>query len=135
MKLHKKNSLRLVVGALITAGAVSATTASAQTIIHNTKSNGSPAFMTGELGAVNAKSAKSFLKSILAAEASYGFTGSEDFEVDRQWTDALGKSHIRFNQTINGLKVYGTSMTLHMNASANTLSASGASSISRCIHM
>ncbi|WP_444997792.1 M4 family metallopeptidase [Aliikangiella sp. IMCC44359] len=91
--------------------------------VHNQTSNGTPSFVTGNLGSMTQKTAADTLKSIISSQTSYGFTGKEDFQIQRQWIDELGKSHTHFNQTINGLKVYGTSMILHANVTNNALTS------------
>ena len=128
MKTHPKNKLRLAVCTLLTTTSLGVSATPSAPTIHHMKANGAPAFMSGNLGNTNIKSAKEKLKAILAAESSYGLQGSEQFDIARQWTDALGKTHVRFKQRLNGLKVYGTSMSLHLDNTAstiNTLTPSG----------
>lgn len=78
--------------------------------------NGRPSFVKGDLGVATPKAATQALKNIVAQDARFKANGNEDFIVKRQWVDALGKQHTKMTQTINGLKVYGTDMTLHTNA-------------------
>ncbi len=73
----------------------------------------SPSFVKGELGLATSATTISTLKTILSAKPEYALNGNEDFSVQKQWTDELGKRHTRLNQTINGLKVYGASMVVH----------------------
>jgi Zn-dependent metalloprotease len=61
------------------------------------------------------------LKQSIATNGLYKLSGSEDFTIKRRWTDELGKTHTHFNQTINGLKVYGTSMITHANKATNSV--------------
>ncbi len=75
--------------------------------------NSSPSFVKGNLGLATSASTVSTLKQILSAQPEYALNGNEDFTVKQQWTDELGKRHTRLNQTINGLKVYGSSMIVH----------------------
>jgi Zn-dependent metalloprotease len=77
----------------------------------------SPSFVKGNLGLATSANTVAVLKQILAADASYRVNGNEAFTVKEQWTDELGKRHTRVNQTINGLKVYGTSMVVHADVS------------------
>ncbi|NRA71575.1 MAG: M4 family metallopeptidase [Gammaproteobacteria bacterium] len=74
---------------------------------------GAPSFIAGDLGDTNQQSAARVLQNIVASQAAYNANGNENFTIRRQWTDKLGKTHSQFNQTINGLRVYGTSMTIH----------------------
>lgn len=66
------------------------------------------------------------LKYALSAQSNSALSGDEDFNIRRQWVDSLGKSHTHFNQTIRGIKVYGTSMIMHTNQSQSTLSINSA---------
>lgn len=79
----------------------------------------SPSFIKGQLGLVTPASTISKLKQILAADVSNHLVGNEDFTVKSEWVDALGKRHTRLSQTINGLKVYGTSMVVHADVDVN----------------
>ncbi|WP_144392392.1 M4 family metallopeptidase [Pleionea sediminis] len=122
-----KNNLKLktaslVVGASFAAASMGINAESSNEFsIKTTNKAGAPSFATGKLGKVQNKSAGDTLKNILRTKASYGFTGKEDFSVKRQWLDALGKMHTHFDQTINGIKVYGTSMILHANVTQSSL--------------
>ncbi|MGX5173125.1 M4 family metallopeptidase [Aliikangiella sp. IMCC44653] len=122
----KLKTLALVVGASFAATTLSANTNSSAMTIKNQNSNGSPSFVTGNLGSMTTKNAAQALKNILSAQTSYGFTGSEDFQVKREWVDSLGKTHVHFDQTINGIKVYGTSMILHADTTSNSLTSANA---------
>ena len=116
----KKNSLSLLIGVSISTIPLSSVADEAISIINN--NNGSPEFVSGSLGSFNQSNAVDTLKNILATQSAFGSAGNEGFNVKRQWTDQLGKTHTDFEQTINGLKVYGTSLILH----ADTNSANGA---------
>ncbi len=119
----KLKTASLVVGASLTAasmGVSAKTTFDDLTVANKTKA-GTPSFVSGKLGQVTNKTASETLKSILKAESSYGFTGKEDFQVRRQWVDSLGKMHTHFDQTINGIKVYGSSMIVHANVTQSSL--------------
>jgi len=65
-------------------------------------------------------------KSIITNQSTYGSLGNENFKVRRQWTDELGKTHTHFDQTINGIKVYGTSMIMHANSTTSAFSLNNA---------
>ena len=108
---------------------LSASSAMASEIKLNEQSAKSPSFIKGQLGKTNAQNAASALKSIISSRADFKSNGNEDFAVKRQWTDKLGKQHTHLSQTINGLKVYGTSMIVHANKSQeNALAPLGADS-------
>jgi vibriolysin len=72
--------------------------------------------------------AEQAFKNIVTNQSSYGSLGNENFKVRRQWTDELGKTHTHFDQTINGIKVYGTSMIMHANSTTSAFSLSSAAS-------
>lgn len=97
--------------------ALSATTAMAQggfDLEVTTKSNnGSPSFVKGNMGVATPANTIAALKTILNKEATFKANGNEDFIVKRQWVDNLGKQHTKMTQTLNGLKVYGTDLTVH----------------------
>ncbi len=124
----KIKSIALLLGASFSALATNSFANDNSSItIQNQANNGSPAFVTGNLGSMTQKNAAASLKSILSANSQYGFTGKEDFQIKRQWTDELGKLHTHFNQTINGLNVYGASMILHANVASGSSLTSGTS--------
>ncbi len=85
----------------------------------NLATNGQATFVTGSLGVTTPANTISALKNILSTQAVYQSVGNEDFAVKRQWTDKLGKRHTHLSQTINGLKVYGTSLIVHANTIEN----------------
>jgi len=42
-------------------------------------------------------------------------TGKEDYKIVGMTRDELGQVHVRFQQTLNGLKAYGSFLTVHVN--------------------
>ncbi|PKG84209.1 hypothetical protein CXF85_08885 [Colwellia sp. 75C3] len=122
-KYNKITKLSLIVGASLAASAfnTNATEVTSMTVQSQT-ANGVPSFVVGELGNMTQNTAAQALKDIIASQNEYAATGNENFNVRRQWTDELGKTHTHFNQTINGIKVYGTSMIMHANSSIGVLS-------------
>ncbi|PKF79946.1 hypothetical protein CW749_09625 [Vibrio sp. vnigr-6D03] len=89
------------------------TTALAQVDINNITESGRPTFAVGALGAAQLNADVETLKHYLANTPSYKSTGNEEFVVERQWVDELGKKHTVFNQTIDGIKVHNSRITLH----------------------
>jgi Zn-dependent metalloprotease len=83
-------------------------------------SNGSPSFVTGQLGNMDHNAAVESLKAFLGNQGAYGITGNEDFTVFRDWKDDLGRHFTHFDQTINGIKVYGTSIVMQSGAQVDT---------------
>ena len=53
------------------------------------------------------------IKNVLAKQAQFSLVGNESFIVKDHWIDKLGKRHQRLTQKINGLPVFGTSITIH----------------------
>jgi vibriolysin len=98
--------------------------------IQNLTSVGTPAFVTGDLGNINTNDTVGALKQVLSSQAAYQSNGNENFLVKDQWIDKLGKQHTRVSQTINDLKVYGTSMIVHADIvqSQNSLLGSNSNS-------
>ncbi|MCJ8319844.1 MAG: M4 family metallopeptidase [Colwellia sp.] len=128
-KNYKVTKLSLMVGATFIATSVSAVATEVTSMNIKTKTaNGAPTFVTGNLGSMTANSAAQALKDIINSQVEFEAKGNENFTVSRQWVDELGKNHTHLRQTINGLKVYGTSMIIHANASIGLLNNGNASS-------
>lgn len=125
---YKIKAMSLIMGTTLATASITVSASDALTInVSNQTNKGAPTFVTGNLGSISSSKSAETLKNILAAQSSYGFTGNEDFQIRRQWTDSLGKSHVHFDQTINGLKVYGTSLIMHANNLASGLTSAGTS--------
>jgi len=128
-KNHKATKLSIVIGAALTAATMSASATTVTSMdIKNQTANGVPSFVTGDLGNMTADSAVQSLKDIITSQNEFGAQGNENFTIQRQWVDELGKSHTHFDQTINGLKVYGTSMIIHANQALSTFNNGNAPS-------
>ena len=121
---YKYKALSLVVGAALATASISAGANSLSMTLDSDGGNSTQAISTSGLGQPNAVS---HLKGMLQSQPGYSFNGNEDFTIRRQWVDSLGKSHTHFNQTINGLKVYGVGLIMHVNSNSNGLSASASS--------
>ncbi|MCP4326249.1 MAG: hypothetical protein GY787_31320 [Alteromonadales bacterium] len=72
---------------------------------------------------IDSESAVRTLKNILANDTSYNLRGNEDFTVLKSWVDDLGKRHTKYEQRIDGIKVYGSSITIH--ADENSIGSNG----------
>jgi vibriolysin len=59
------------------------------------------------------------LKQTLISKGSPHINEQAGFTINRRWTDELGKTHTHFNQTINGIPVYGTDVITHADAPVN----------------
>ena len=125
MKLKsKKIPISLFAGAALVASSFNGLASEPLSMtVKNQSASGKPSFVTGNMGIVTQGNAKQALQDILSLQSAYGANGNEAFKVKRQWTDSLGKMHTHFDQTINGLKVYGTSMILHADLTNTTLNA------------
>ena len=92
---------------------------------------GQPQFVTGDLGTVNlgakaltGSAASDVLQGIIATHLSG--EGDEEMVMTRLHTDRLGNSHLRFQQTFNGLPVVGGDMYLHANPMGQVYAVNGA---------
>jgi vibriolysin len=108
-KRNKITQLSLLIGATLAASAMNVSAIGINTTTLQSETGNNTAT------AVEQNPAVQTIKSIITNQSTYGAFGNENFTVKRQWTDELGKTHTHFNQTINGIKVYGTSMIIHSN--------------------
>jgi Zn-dependent metalloprotease len=124
---NKISQLSLLIGATIAASAMSATAIEINATTLPAQENNEIPFVAplSPTAIAQSPSAKAF-KNIIASQATYGSMGNENFNVRRQWTDELGKTHTHFDQTINGIKVYGTSMIMHANSPVSAFSVNNA---------
>ena len=94
--------------------------------IKSSDPNGVPTFITGELGQLGAgaagKAAKDFL---LTQRALLGGTGTEDFEAIGSATDDFGHTHVRLQQRLRGLPVYGAEYIVHADRGGNVYAING----------
>jgi len=94
------------------------------------RADGTPAFVTGHLGAVHAgsdatlhASAKSALQGIVIEH--FGAVGNEEMVVSKVVKDKVGALHVRFEQKLNGLPVAGAGMVLHAHADGTIFAVNG----------
>jgi Zn-dependent metalloprotease len=117
---NKISQLSILIGVALSASAMNATAIEMNAnSIQNETENETPVVLLGSPTTETQNPAAKAFKNIISGQSSYGSIGNEDFNVRRQWTDELGKTHTHFDQTINGIKVYGTSMIMHANASTS----------------
>lgn len=94
--------------------------------IHDSDAKGVPTFVSGELGKLGPgavdKAAKAFLKS---QKDLLGMVGTEDFDTASVTTDSLGQTHVKFQQTLRGLPVFGAEYIVHSDASGNVRAING----------
>jgi len=108
----KKTTLNYAITALACACSFSAFSAE-NNEIKIQKYKESSTFSSGNIGKISAKPTVKDMKAILSKHSELSFSGNENFDVQRQWVDALGTSHMQLKQSLNGLPVYGTSITIH----------------------
>jgi bacillolysin len=88
--------------------------------------NGVPTFVSGNIGNLGAgapdKAAKDFLK---AQKHLLHQTGNEDFDASSVSRDGLGQTHVKFQQTIKGLPVFGAEYVVHSDASGKVIAMNG----------
>ncbi|MEA2327995.1 MAG: bacillolysin [Thermoanaerobaculia bacterium] len=94
--------------------------------IHDQDSNGNPTFVTGDMGKLGPgsadKAAKDFLKS---QKDLLNLAGSEDFDLRGVEKDNLGQTHVKFQETLKGLPVFGAEYIVHSDASGNVVGMNG----------
>lgn len=94
--------------------------------INGQDDNGVPTFVTGDLGKVAPgqadKAAKDFLK---AQKHLLHMIGTEDFDTKSTTRDALGQTHVKFQETLRGLPVFGAEYVIHSDASGNVTAMNG----------
>jgi bacillolysin len=93
--------------------------------------NGTPRFVSGDLGNLGntdkdtpalRANARQTMQAVLAQEFDAPKAAMAIKSVSR---DERGDVHVRFSQTLNGLKVYGSSMMLHARANGNVYAVNG----------
>jgi len=94
--------------------------------IHDQDSNGNPTFVTGDMGKLGPgsadKAAKDFLKS---QKDLLNLAGTEDFDLRGLEKDSLGQTHVKFQETLKGLPVFGAEYIVHSDASGNVIGING----------
>jgi Zn-dependent metalloprotease len=94
--------------------------------IHDQDSNGNPTFITGDMGKLGPgsadKAAKDFLKS---QKDLLNLAGSEDFDLRSVEKDSLGQTHVKFQESLKGLPVFGAEYIVHSDASGNVIGMNG----------
>ena len=94
--------------------------------IKDTDANGVPTFITGELGTLGAGATNKAAKDFLTAQRGLlGGTGSEDFEVIGSTKDNFGHTHVRLQQRLRGLPVYGAEYLVHADGNGNVYAING----------
>jgi vibriolysin len=94
--------------------------------IHDQDGNGNPTFVTGDMGKLGPgsadKAAKDFLKS---QKDLLNLAGTEDFDLRSVDKDSLGQTHVKFQETLKGLPVFGAEYIVHSDASGNVVGMNG----------
>src|SRR5712671_2636104 len=100
--------------------------AATKVTIHDQDQNGNPTFITGDMGKLGPgsadKAAKDFLKS---QKDLLNLNGTEDFDLRGVQKDALGQTHVKFQETMKGLPVFGAEYIVHSDANGNVIGMNG----------
>jgi Zn-dependent metalloprotease len=88
--------------------------------------NGNPTFVSGDMGKLGPgsadKAAKDFLKS---QKDLLNLSGTEDFDLRSIERDNLGQTHVKFQETLRGLPVFGAEYIVHSDANGNVKGMNG----------
>ena len=94
--------------------------------VKDSDAKGVPTFVTGELGQLGPgasdKAAKDFLKS---QRGLLGGAGTEDFEAIGSTKDNFGHTHVRLQQRLRGLPVYGAEYLVHADGAGKVYAING----------
>jgi vibriolysin len=82
--------------------------------------NGQPMFSTGKLGEIGAAFNIKEIQSVLSNYSKVALTRNASFTIKRKWQDEFGNNHTQLTQKINGIEVFGTSVTLHAKSNIAT---------------
>lgn len=94
--------------------------------ITDTDARGVPTFVTGELGQLGPGSASHAAADFLRGQrALLGGAGTEDFEAIGSTKDNFGHTHIRLQQRLRGLPVYGAEYIVHADGNGNVYAING----------
>src|ERR1041385_4342660 len=94
--------------------------------ITGTDHKGVPTFVQGELGQLGPGAADKAAKAFLKSQAQLlHMTGNEDFDTKSIATDSLGQTHVKFQQTLKGLPVFGAEYIVHSDKSGKVLAING----------
>ncbi|MEA2336210.1 MAG: bacillolysin, partial [Thermoanaerobaculia bacterium] len=94
--------------------------------IHDSDHNGNPTFITGDMGKLGPGSADKASKDFLKAQKDLlNLNGTEDFDLRGVETDNLGQKHVKFQETLKGLPVFGAEYIVHSDAAGNVIGMNG----------
>jgi vibriolysin len=87
---------------------------------------GVPEFVTGQLGKLARGNVSAAAKTFLEGQRSLlRATGAEGFEPIGEYSDGLGQTHVRLQQRLNGLPVFGAEYIVHADAEGNVIAMNG----------
>lgn len=81
--------------------------------VHLNKKDGLQVFISGKLSDSTKPSKESALKYLKDNKAVLDLSSNNDFKVLESSTDDLGFTHVKMQQLINGIPVYGRTVTVH----------------------
>ena len=94
--------------------------------IKDSDANGVPTFIAGELGQLGAGATQKAAKDFLVAQRGLlGGAGTEDFEAIGSTKDNFGHTHVRLQQRLRGLPVYGAEYIVHADGNGNVYAING----------
>src|SRR3954454_4060247 len=86
---------------------------------------GVPTFVTGELGQLGPGAADKAAKAFLKSQNLLKMQGTEDFDTKSISTDGLGQTHVKFQQTLKGLSVFGADHIVHYQKTGKVIGMNG----------
>jgi vibriolysin len=95
--------------------------------IRRNEANGTPEFISGNLGRLMGGNVRAAAASFLNAKKQelLGASGTESFEAVAELRDELGQTHIRLQQRVNGLPVVGAQYIVHSDDLGNVTGMNG----------
>src|SRR4051794_14708722 len=93
--------------------------------IKDTDHKGVPTFVTGELGQLGPGAADKAAKAFLKSQNLLKMQGTEDFDTKSISTDGLGQTHVKFQQTLKGLSVFGAEYIVHSDKTGKVIGMNG----------
>lgn len=117
---------KLIAAMMILAATVATAQEQPRGIRARVDENGSPAFLSGELGRLNLSNAAAAAKAFIESKKELlNAAGTESFEPIGMLRDELGQTHVRLQQRIHGLPVVGAEYIVHADAHGWVIAMNG----------
>jgi Zn-dependent metalloprotease len=92
----------------------------------STDENGVPSFVTGNLGRLQAGNEAASARQVMNSQKHLlQGTAAEDFEPIGTMRDDIGQTHVRLQQRLNGLPVFGAEYIVHADADGSVYAMNG----------